>query len=372
MFTSPSYSVIIKGEVHGFFRGEKGLRQGDPISPYLFTIVMQVLSFVLDKRIAEAGGFKFHPKCEKLGLTHLCFADDLFLFSAGDPWSVQILKEALDEFGGLSGLWPNSEKSSTFFCNVLPDSRMLINNIMKFNVGSLPVKYLAVPLVSTRLWHRDCQPLINQVKDKIQSWQNNWLSFAGRLQLSLSVLSSMQVYWFSVFLLPVSVTKAIERLIRNFIRGGVEMAQGKGKVAWKDVCKPKDEGGLGIRSIQTRNKTLTAFHIWSILTNRDSLWVKWIHTYRLGSKNFWQVKVPWDALISWRRILGIREEFRMFFRTDIGNGRDVSLWYDNWLPLGPLASRLSSRDFHNMGLRKIQKFQSYVTKDRFTGHQICF
>lgn len=98
-----------------------------------------------------------------------------------------------------------------------PDDQMLINNIMNFNFGMLPVKYLGVPLVSSRLWHRDCQPLITQVKDKIQSWQNSWLSFAGRLQLSLSVLASLQVYWCSVFLLPVSVTKAIEKLIRNFI-----------------------------------------------------------------------------------------------------------------------------------------------------------
>lgn len=181
----------------------------------------------------------------------MCFADDLFLFSHGDPHSVQILKDSLDEFGNASGLWPNEEKSRVYFCQVTDENRRLINGIMRFEMGSLPVRYLGVPLVTTILWHADCYPLIEQVKNQIQKWQNNWLSYAGRLQLALSVLSSMQVYWSSVFILPVSVSNAIERLIRNFIWGGTGMVQGRSKVAWKDVCLPKEEGGLGIRPLRT-------------------------------------------------------------------------------------------------------------------------
>lgn len=154
--STPSYSVIVNGESFGFFKGEKGLRQGDPLSPYLFTLVMQVLTIIVKKRIGENGWFKYHSKCDSLKISHLCFADDLVLFSHGDPCSVQVLKDSLDEFGGASGLWPNESKSRTYFCKVSPESQMLINNIMKFEVGSLPVKYLGVPLISTRLWHADC------------------------------------------------------------------------------------------------------------------------------------------------------------------------------------------------------------------------
>lgn len=121
----------MNGESHGFFRAEKGLRQGDPLSPYLFTLVMQVLSIIIKKRIAEEGNLNIITT-EKLKISHLCFADDLFLFSHGDPWSVQILKDSLDEFGAASGLWPNAQKSSSFFCKVSRDNQMIINNIMKF------------------------------------------------------------------------------------------------------------------------------------------------------------------------------------------------------------------------------------------------
>lgn len=179
--TTPSYSLIINGQTHGFFKGKKGLRQGDPLSPYLFTLVMQVLSVIIKRRITEDGGFRYHARCEELGITHLCFADDLFLFSYGDPWSVQILKDSLDEFGAASGLWPNNAKSNVFFCKVVEENKMLILDILGFSEGSLPVKYLGVPLITSRLWHADCAPLIDKVKQRIEAWQNKWLSFAGRM-----------------------------------------------------------------------------------------------------------------------------------------------------------------------------------------------
>lgn len=362
--STPCYSVIVNGEAHGFFKAEKGLRQGDPLSPYLFTLVMQVLTIILNKRISEDGFFKFHAKCEKLGISHLCFADDLFLFCHGDPWSVQVIKDSLDEFGAVSGLWPNEDKSRAFFCHISDENKMLISNIMNFEEGSLPVKYLGVPLVTTTLWHADCAVLIDQVKRRIQQWQNNWLSYAGRLQLSLSVLMSMQVYWSSVFILPVSVSNAIERLVRNFIWGGSEMVQRRSKVAWYDVCLPKSQGGLGIRPLRVWNKSLMAFHIWSIVTMRESLWVKWIHTYRMKGKNFWNLKVPWDASISWRRILGIRDEFRKFFVTDIGNGEETFFWYDNWILDNPLSTRVSPRDIASLESEGMDKVSDFVVDNQ--------
>ena len=103
---------------------------------------MQVLSLMIRRRTEEEGNFKYHPKCEKQGITHLSFADDLFMFCAAD---------VLDEFGRSSGLWPNKDKSDVFFGNVPPDVKLLIQSTLDFNVGSLPVRYLGVPLISTRL-----------------------------------------------------------------------------------------------------------------------------------------------------------------------------------------------------------------------------
>ena len=300
-----------------------------------------------------------------MGITHLCFADDLFLFSYGDPWSVQILKDSLEEFGDATGLWPNKDKSSVFFCKVTNDNQKLIKDIMGFRSGTLPVKYLGVPLISTRLWHADCMPLIEKVKHKLLDWQNNWLSFAGRVQLALSVLSSMQVYWASVFILPVSVSKEIEKLIRNFIWSGADLAQGKAKVAWKDVCMTKEEGGLGIKPLFIWNKALMAFHLWSVVANRQSMWVKWIHTYRLKGRSFWEVSIPWDASWCWKKILGLRDEFRCFFKHKVGDGKEIFFWYDNWSRAGPLSQFFSPRDIASRGSTGSAKVADCIVNGRW-------
>src|SRR5581483_2047785 len=98
--------------------GKRGIRQGDPLSPYLFTFVMEGFTMLLRQCIAEAVEFGYHHGCSDLGITHLCFADDLFVFSRGDVNSVGVLKKALDLFAIRSGLAPNFNKSDVFFGNV--------------------------------------------------------------------------------------------------------------------------------------------------------------------------------------------------------------------------------------------------------------
>lgn len=255
-----SYSLNINGQTHGFFKGKRGLRQGDPMSPYLFTLVMKVLHLILIRKINEHDGFQYHTKCAAEKTVNLCFADDLILFCHGDPTSASIIMAALEEFKSCSGLVPSIPKSTVFFCNVKNYVKREILNILPFKEGVLPVKYLGVPLISTRLLHKDCKVLVERVKNRLNDWKNKSLSFVGRLQLIISVLSSMQVYWASVFILPKSITKEIEKAMSGFLWCQGEMERGKAKVAWKTLCLPKIHGGLGITSLAKWNLALMSTH----------------------------------------------------------------------------------------------------------------
>nr|XP_043613271.1 uncharacterized protein LOC122585219 [Erigeron canadensis] len=97
------------------------------------------------------------------------------------------------------------------------------------------------------------------------------------------------------------------------------MKRGKAKVSWKSVCLPKNEGELGIIRIATHNKALLSNHIWSILTNRESLWVKWVHSYRLKGRSFWAVSLPGSCSWGWRKLLQLREEIRPFIWSKFGH-----------------------------------------------------
>ena len=104
------------------------------------------------------------------------------------------------EFSNISGLLPNMSKSTIFFDNVKADVITEILNILPFNVGKLPVKYLGVPLISKKIGAKECKKLIDKVKNKVEDWKNSYLSYAGRLQLIASVLSSLSAYWGCSFL----------------------------------------------------------------------------------------------------------------------------------------------------------------------------
>ncbi|KAL9681181.1 hypothetical protein QQ045_012962 [Rhodiola kirilowii] len=110
---STSYSVMINGEMIDFFPGKRGLRQGDPLSPFLFNIAMECLSRMMN-RLNKSAGFYYHPKCHRIKLSHIMFADDLILFSSGRSSAISAVKGVVNEFLNCSGLAINFQKSHLF------------------------------------------------------------------------------------------------------------------------------------------------------------------------------------------------------------------------------------------------------------------
>ncbi|GKD26194.1 hypothetical protein Tco_1232408 [Tanacetum coccineum] len=236
----------------------------------------EVLTLMLHRK-ARDSDFTYHRYYSKLKIINLCFADDLFLFAHGDVDSAWVIMDTLEEFKKASGLTPSLPKSTTYFCNVLNHVKLNILQILPFEEGKLPIKYLGVPLVPSRLLYRDCMELMEKVKRRINDWKNKSLSLAGRAQLIRSVLSSTYIYWASVFILPSGLMLELEQLIRGFLWCQCEIRKGKAKVAWED----------------------------SLLLRKESLFVKWIHTYKLNGRTLWEIPLLGKMSWGWRKILQI-------------------------------------------------------------------
>ncbi|XP_028092536.1 uncharacterized protein LOC114292711 [Camellia sinensis] len=348
--TSPTYSICINGSLHGYFRGERGLRQGDPMSPYLFVIVMEILSRILAEK-ASHPDFKFHWRCEKTKIVNLCFADDLMIFCKGDVSTVQSIKLGLEEFKSLSGLSPSPNKSHIFFSGCDVQLRNEILGVCKFSEGKLPVRYLGVPLVSTKLKAIDCDQLVERITKRVKSWTNKCLNYAGRAQLIQSVLFSMQVYWTSLFILPKKVIRSIESLFRAFFWSGCELKKHGAKVSWDRICCPKKEGGLGFKSLTVWNKAAIAKHVWFLFSGGEqSMWCIWVKSYILKGRSFWRVRVPNDPSWVWRKILSLRPIIYPLLKHRVGNGSTVFLWFDNWHPMGSLWDKFGGRIVYDSAL----------------------
>ena len=243
--TTPKFSICVTGELAGFFPSKRGLRQGDPLSPFLFLIAMEAFSRSLSKAALHPR-FDFHPKCKGINFSHICFADDIFIFAKGNETSVEVIMDEMAKFETFSRMQVDKQKSTVFLAGVNDNVKATILNMTRFSMGSLPVKYLGVPLISTKLSHLDCLPLMDKMIARIQSWTSRSLSFAGRLQLISSVLYSIQTYWCSMFIIPKFTCYKIEQIFSGFLWSGSDVNARRAKVGWKALCLRKEEGGIGL------------------------------------------------------------------------------------------------------------------------------
>lgn len=120
--TTVNYSFLINGVLSNTMESKRGIRQGDPMAPYLFVLTMEYLNRC-QSTLPEEPEFNYHPRCQKLGITHLSFADDLLLFTRGDLISVQLLKDKFMLFSEASGLKANLSKSQIYFGGVDRDTK---------------------------------------------------------------------------------------------------------------------------------------------------------------------------------------------------------------------------------------------------------
>ena len=150
------------------FRSKRGIRQGDPISPLIFVICMEYLSRLL-KVAGDHENFRFHPRCNRLKLNHLCFADDLMIFCRGDMASVRILLDKLEIFANSSGLVANSSKSDMYLAGIPTSLKQYIVDSYNIPLGFMPFHYLGVSLSSKRISAVECERLVVRMTSKIRS-----------------------------------------------------------------------------------------------------------------------------------------------------------------------------------------------------------
>ncbi|XP_022848848.1 uncharacterized protein LOC111371175 [Olea europaea var. sylvestris] len=274
--TTPTYSVALNGSMHGFFKGGKGLRQGDPLSPFLFVICLEYFSRMI-KDATNDSDFNYHPKCGPLKITHLTFADDLMLFARGDAMSVEILCNCLYKFGLASSLKIKTTKSSIYTAGIFGYELQNIMEVSKFSKGSMPFRYLGIPLASEKLKVSSYAPFLEKIAGYIGAWSCASLSYAGKMELIRAPLSE----------LPLGIKEAI---------GCMEESM------------PSESGrGPWLKDLKTWNLALLAKSIWNIQNKKDTLWIRWVNQVYLKGTCIWEVSPKKDHSPLFKKLLEIRD-----------------------------------------------------------------
>ncbi|KAK9669048.1 hypothetical protein RND81_13G105400 [Saponaria officinalis] len=307
---------------------------------------MEVLSRGL-RLCDQVPHFSFHPQCLRVRLNHLIFADDLLIFTRGDFPSVMAVVQCPHSFAKCSGLVANPDKTHIYFGGVDVRVQHLILSSTRFSVGTLPFKYLGLPLSGSRLKVCQFQSLVDKFARKIHHWTSTHLSHAGKLRLIDSILYSNLVYWCSVFKLPLGVVHKLEACSRNFNWGASELGSGIHWMQWTYFTKPRCEGGVGIKEILSWNKALLLKWLWKLVVRPPSLWLNWTEEYLLNGNSIWTVQMKATASWVWSDILRLRDDFML-----LCGGPDAArrLLMDRSVPGSQKFSLGAAYDFFRAGV----------------------
>ncbi|KAL0725011.1 hypothetical protein Bca4012_039610 [Brassica carinata] len=162
----------------------------------------------------------------------------------------------------------------------------------------------------------------------------------------------------------------INSICSAFLWSGPVLSTQRAKVAWEEVCKPKEEGGLGLKNLSDVNKVSCLKLIGRILYARTTLWVKWIWKYLIRKGSFWSVKIT-SSLGSWmwKKLLNLRPLAKQLIKVEINNGSNTSFWFDNWSPLGSLIDLVGERGSMDLGIPIYSTVETAIQMYRFRRHR---
>eukprot|EP00253_Pinus_taeda_P023411 PITA_23411 len=331
--STPNFSILVNGTPSKTFKASRGIRQGNPISPFLFILAAEGLGrYLKQERIADnIKGLRLWGN--ELPITHQQFVDDIMLFGEPTVREVRNLKMALDLFAEASGMEINKDKSCTFIFNTVETVKRHLTRFLGFKQGDLPTKYLGNVLDYSSKRLKNWQGILEKLKNRVANWTFRTLNIAGRIVLVKYVLQVIPIYPLSIMAVPQGVCTKIREILRKFIWGGSSNQKKWALVSWKHMIKHKEEGGLGLRDPSKLNKILGAKLWWRWMRGGNDLWKQlWRHKYNMTDSTediYCMQETPKGSTI-WELASQNQDIVNKNIFWEIRAGGEAKFWDENW------------------------------------------
>ncbi|KAL9840753.1 putative RNA-directed DNA polymerase [Arabidopsis thaliana] len=330
--TTVQYKVLINGQPKGLIIPERGLRQGDPLSPYLFILCTEVL--IANIRKAERQNLITGIKVAtpSPAVSHLLFADDSLFFCKANKEQCGIILEILKQYESVSGQQINFSKSSIQFGHKVEDSiKADIKLILGIhNLGGMG-SYLGLPESLGGSKTKVFSFVRDRLQSRINGWSAKFLSKGGKEVMIKSVAAALPTYVMSCFRLPKAITSKLTSAVAKFWWSSNGDSRGMHWMAWDKLCSSKSDGGLGFRNVDDFNSALLAKQLWRLITAPDSLFAK------VFKGRYFRKSNPLDSIKSyspsygWRSMISARSLVYKGLIKRVGSGASISVWNDPWI-----------------------------------------
>ncbi|OMO96399.1 reverse transcriptase [Corchorus capsularis] len=327
-----TYSILVNGRRTESFVPSRGIRQGDPLSPYLFLFCMEGLSCLLQRaelndRIHGVAVSRYAPR-----ISHLFFADDSLLFLRASSEECDVVLDLLRQFELASGQQVNIDKSAVMFsCNTPGDLQEIIMHHLGIQKVLDRDRYLGLPIMIGRSKSVEFHLIKDRLWKQLRSWSGKLLSIAGKAVMIQSIAQAIPTYLRSCFRFPKTFLYELNMLIAKFWWGSTDSRNKIHWKAWDSLCTSKLDGGLGFRDFESFNMALLAKQCWRLIQDGNSLCFQVLKAKYFYRSSFMQATLGHNPSFVWRSLLAGREVIRSGSRWRIGNGQTVDIWRDRWL-----------------------------------------
>jgi hypothetical protein len=345
--SSVSYKIKVNDSYTYRFLPQRGLRQGDPLSPYLFILCSEGLSALLQRAENERKitGIRICRKAPRV--KHLFFADDSLILMKVEVSGAQELIRILQVYEGASGQMINKDKPSILFT---PNTSEIVRNQIKLNMSinreAWTEKYLGLPVSVGISKKKTFEYIKKKIWDRIHGWQEKLLSKAGKEILVKVVAQSILTYAMSCFDLTKEFCDELSTMIGRYWWSQQDKMNKIHWISWEKLTIAKKNGGLGFRDLRLFNLAMLSRQAWRLLTYSDSLCGQVLKDTYFPHTDILHCTPKDKMSYTWRSILKGLELLKEGLIWRIGHGERVRIWDDPWLPKGltrkPITPRRAS------------------------------
>ncbi|XP_019233205.1 PREDICTED: uncharacterized protein LOC109213823 [Nicotiana attenuata] len=209
-------------------------------------------------------------------INRLAYAEDIIIFSVGNNKTIRLIMEQIHKYEMASGQKLNANKS---FFIAAPNTKVgrinRIRNATRFMDKQFPINYLGCPIYVGRKKICYFEEMVAKIVKRISGWQGRLLSYGGKVVIIKNVLQSLPLYTLSAMSPPKATLNLIEKHFSRFLWGSSGDKNKFHWSSWKNLCVPKEEGGIGIRRMEDINEICSIKRWWRFRTC-PYLWVEYL------------------------------------------------------------------------------------------------